>query len=635
MTGMRLDIKEDVLFGLFLQTYLNCKDTKKIAIRKKQYGKWRKYTWQDYYHNAVWIGSGLLKLSLEHGDKVTIIGDNDPEWIFAEMGTLAIGGVAIGCHVDSTPTEIKYILNHSETRFIFAKDQEAVDKVLSIASEIPALKKIIYWDPKGLWSYEEQLLSSWEELIRLGQGMQRENPEFFQHAAERVKPDDLAFLMYTSGTTRLPKAAMYSHRIWINSIAAHRSYWEILPHYNEVVYVSPAWAAGQMYVSRHTTDGHTANFAENPGTVQENIKEIAPHVIFYTPRLWEDVISAINRRIGDSAPLNRLVYKYALKVGYKIADCHFNNVRPNLFWRAAYALCHVLVFRPLKDFFGLVRVKAAFTGGGTLGPDSFRFLTALGLNIRQVYGASELINIAAHRDRDVKFESVGKKTCEELTITEEGEIIARDKSLFIGYYKDQNLYQECVRDGWFHTGDAGHMDNDGHLIFWDRLSDLKQLKGGAKFSPLYIESRLRFSPYIRDAICVGGDREYIAVLVAIDFEDVGKWAERRKIAYTTFVDLSQRPEVLDLVKGEVQVVNDTLPEWSRVLKLVNLPKELDPDEAELTRTRKLRRGFVEERYREIIEAIYDGKEELSTQVKVQYRDGTEKLLKAKLKITSM
>jgi long-chain acyl-CoA synthetase len=276
----------------------------------------------------------------------------------------------------------------------------------------------------------------------------------------------------------------------------------------------------------------------------------------------------------------------------------------------------------------------AFTSAGSLAPESFRFLRALGLNIKQVYGSSEAPIISFHRDGDVKFHSVGPKGCDELAITEEGEIIVKDSGLFVDYYKDPEATKESLRDGWFHTGDAGYLDDDGHLIFWDRLSDLRQLKGGARFSPLYIESRLRFSPYISDAICVGGDKEYVAVLIAIDFENVGRWAERRKIPYTTFVDLSQRPEVIDLVKGEVQVVNDTLPEWSKVLKLVNLPKELDPDEAELTRTRKLRRAFVEERYSEIIEAIYEGMQELSTQVKVQYRDGTERVIQFKLEIVN-
>ena len=634
MASLSLNVNEDVMFSLLFHAYLKYKDTKKIAMRKKGLGRWRDYTWEDYYQNVVWVGAGLLALGLEHGDKVAIIGDNDPEWALAVMGAFCVGGVGVGLFVDSLPAEIKYILNHSGASFVFAKDQEAVDKILSIASEVPTLKKVVYWDPKGLWIYAEPLLLSWEELIKRGQSLQREKPELFQHAVERVTPDDTSSIAYTSGTSGLPKAARYTHRFQIKRIASVLRLEEVQPYYDEVLYVSPAWALGQARLDLHLATGHTLNFPESPQTVQQNIREIAPHSIVYSSRLWEDIISSIDRKIDDSGPINRFVYKYALKVGYKIADCLFNKVKPNLFWRMAYAVCHALVFRLIKDDLGLVRIVNAFTSAGSLGPESFRFLRALGLNIKQVYGLSEAPIVSFHRDGDVKFHSVGTKGCDELAITEEGEIVVRDSGLFVDYYRDPEATKKSFRDGWFHTGDAGYLDDDGHLIFWDRLSDLRQLKGGARFSPLYIESRLRFSPYISDAICVGGDKEYVGVLIAIDFENVGKWAERRKIPYTTFVDLSQRPEVIDLVKGEVQVVNDTLPEWSKILKLVNLPKELDPDEAELTRTRKLRRAFVEERYSEIIEAIYEGREELSTQVKVQYRDGTERVIQSKLKIVN-
>ncbi len=629
-----LNVREDVMFSLLLHSYLKYRDTKKVAMRKKRYGRWWDYTWQDYYQNVLWVGAGLLALGLEHGDKVAIMGDNDPEWVFAVMGAFAVGGVGVGVFVDSLPTEIKYILNHSEASFVFAKDQEAVDKVLSIAGELPTLKKVIYWDPKGLWAYTEPLLVSWEELIRGGQTVQREKPELFQHAVERLSPDDTSSISYTSGTGGLPKGARYTHGFQVRRIASVLRMEEIPPSYDEVLYVSPAWALGQARLDLHLATGHTLNFPESPQTVQANIREIAPHSIVYASRLWEDIISAINRRIDDSGPINRFIYKWALKVGYKIADFHFNKVKPNLFWRMTYAVSYALVFRPIKDDLGFVRTVNAFTAAGSLAPESFRFLRALGLNIKQVYGLSEAPIVSFHRDGDVKFHTVGPKGCDELAITEEGEIVVKDRGLFVDYYKDSEATGERFRDGWFHTGDAGYLDEDGHLVFWDRLSDLRQLKSGARFSPLYIESRLRFSPYIRDAICVGGAREYVAVLIAIDFENVGKWAERRKVAYTTFADLSQRPEVLELVKGEVQVVNNTLPEWSKILKVVNLPKELDPDEAELTRTRKLRRAFVEERYQEIIETIYEGKEELSTQVKVQYRDGTERVIQSKLKIVS-
>ena len=566
---------------------------------------------------------------------VAIIGDNDPEWIFAQMGILSIGCVGVGLYVDSSAVEIKYILEDSGAKVVFAKDQEAVDKILSIAEDLHIIK-VIFWDPKGLWTYTDSVLVSWEDLILMGQNLQKEKAELFKHAVEGVKPDDTSVLMYTSGTSGQPKAARYTHRSTTKRIEAILLMERIMPFYDEVLYVSPAWSAGQAFIERHLVTGHTLNFPENPETVQKNIREIAPHTIFYSSRLWEDLISTINRRINDSSWLNRMAYKYALKVGYKIADYHFKKENPNLLWKIAYALCNALVFRSIKDRLGLIRVVNAFTSGGSLGPESFRYLRAIGLNIKQAYGLAEAAVLTFHQDGDVKFESVGSgRSCDELAITEEGEIIVKGEGFFIDYYKNPELTEKCFTNDWFHTGDAGYIDEDGHLIFWDRLSDLKQLKSGAKFSPLYIESRLRFSHYIRDVMCIGGDREYVTILIAIDFENVGKWAERLKIPYTTFVDLSQRPEVLELIKQEVQTVNNTLPEWSKVMKLLNLPKEFDPDESELTRTRKLRRNVIHDRYKEVIEAMYEGKEEISTQVKVQYRDGTEKLLHAKLKIMSL
>ena len=636
MTSVNLNVKEDVTFGLLLHSYLKYKDTKKVALRKKRLGKWQGYSWEDYYRNVVWVGSGLLKLGLEHGDKVTILGDNDPEWLFAELGTLSIGGVGIGLYVDSIAPEVKHILNHSESKFVFAKDQEAVDKVLSIANEVPTLKKVIYWDPKGLWFYDNPLLINLEELIRIGQEAEKEKPELFKQAAERVQPDDMCILNYTSGTTGQPKGAMYTYHTALERstiLLLHME--EIESYYDEIFYISPAWVAGQLSIERHLAIGHTLNFPEGPETVQANIREIAPQTIFYPSRLWEDIISSVNREINDSGAVNRFMYKRALKVGYRIADCHFNKVKPSLSWRMAYALSYVLIFKPLKDRLGLTRVTGALTSGGSLGPDSFRFISALGLNLKQAYGLSEAAAIAYHRDGNVKFESVGTKATDELAITDEGEIVVKGRGLFVDYYKDTELTKQVMKDGWLHTGDAGYIDEDEHLFFWDRMSDLKYLRDGTRFSPLYIESRLRFSPYIKDPICVGGDKEYITVMVAIDFNNIGKWAERHRIPYTTFVDLSQRPEVLELIKNELQTVNATLPDWSAIKKLVNLPKELDPDEAELTRTRKLRRKLIEDRYSEIIEAIYAGKEEVSAEVQVKYRDGTERLLHAELKITDV
>jgi long-chain acyl-CoA synthetase len=379
------------------------------------------------------------------------------------------------------------------------------------------------------------------------------------------------------------------------------------------------------------------NFPEKPETVREDLREIAPQVLLFSSRLWENVASMVQMKISESSALNRFFYNLLLPIGYKVADMRFRKEEPNLFWKALYALADLVMFRPLRDKIGLLKVRAAYTAGAALNPDVLRFFQAIGVNLKQLFGSTEAIIHTLHRDDDIKVETVGPPVPGvKVAISEEGEILVKSDAVFCGYYKNPDATRKALKDGWFHTGDAGYFDDDGHLIYLDRVKDLLELAGGAKFSPQYIEGKLKFSPYIRDTMVVGGkDKAYVTAIVNIDFDNVGEWAEKHHIAYTTFVDLSQKPEVYDLIRKDVERVNSILPPPARVRKFVLLHKEFDPDEAELTRTRKLRRTFMESRYQNIIEAMYGDRDRVMVQAEVKYRDGRTGVVETAVKIYSL
>jgi long-chain acyl-CoA synthetase len=399
----------------------------------------------------------------------------------------------------------------------------------------------------------------------------------------------------------------------------------------------PGWIAEQANgLATSMQTGMIMNFPEEQETVQENIREIAPHVLLYPSRLWEGVVSNIQVKISDAPWYKRLIYNICMPIGYKVADISIEGRKPNLFWRSLYGVAELIVFRPLRDKHGLIRTRVPYSAGAVLGPDILRFFRAIGLKLRQLYGVTEASVPTAHTEQEMKFESVGTPLLGViLRLSEEGEIMVEKSTCFRGYHKDAEATDKVIdKQGWYHTGDAGYIDEDGHLIYIDRMSDMRQLSDGTRFSPQYIESRLKFSPYIKDAFAVGGEeRDFVGAIISIDFQNVGNWAEKKRIPYTTFVDLSQKPEVCELIRKEVQKVNRTLPERSRVKGAVNLHKEFDADEAELTRTRKLRRTFVEDRYKELAEAVYGEREELVVSAPVIYRDGRKGVVSTKIRVT--
>ncbi len=615
----------------------------KIAMRQKEYGIWREYTWQESYEQVRDFGLGLVALGLQRGDHIASVGDNDRQYIWAYIAMLAVGGVQVGMFTDTNAQEMKYLINHSDARFVLAKDQEQCDKVLEIKQELPQVQRVIYWDARGLWNYDDPWLISFEEVQRLGRELAAREPERFEIETALGRKEDLAVLCYTSGTTGLPKGAMLNNNGLVFSCLAFN---EVDPRYDDDNHVSilPMGWIGEhiLGVAPHCVFGIVMNFPEEPETVRSDIREIAPEGILYNSRLWDSQVGLVQVKMKEASWLNRQLYNIFLPVGYKVADKKFVNERIGLGLQAAYFLGDRLLFRPLRDNLGLSKIRAAYTAGSTLSPDAMRFFHALGINLKQIYGSTEVSGGAtAHYDGDIKFASVGRPVPGvDVMISPEGEILITSPAVFIGYYKNEeataeSLYIDRAGRRWFRTGDAGYIDEDGHVIYLDRLKDMITLANGEKFSPQFIEGRLKFSPYVRDVMVIGGGREFVTALITIDFENTGNWAEKKRIGYTTFTDLSQKAEVYELIRQAIAEVNSSLPPDGRVRRFVLMHKEFDADEAEVTRSRKLRRGFLSERYHDLIEAMYSDRTAVQLKTQVVYQDGSEGTLDTTIHIQSV
>jgi len=608
------------------------------AMCMKKFGIWQRYSWEDCYEKVKYFSLGLVSLGLKPGDVVCIIGDNEPEWFWGEFATQAAGGIVTGIFVDSIPSEVKYIATHSEAKFAIVNDQEQTDKFLEIKGELPSLKKVIYWDPKGLKNYNDPILISFTEVMKLGKEYEQTHPGLFAQNVDKGKGDDTAFIYYTSGTTGLPKGAILTHRALINTAQGFISRYPLSEKDDLISNFPAAWVGDSFFATiPHLLTGARLNFPEEPETIAEDTREVGPNFVIYGPRQWEGLVSEIQVKMIDANPLKRFFYNLFLPVGHKIADANFQNKKPNLLWRALHGIAYILVFRPLKDKLGLSKVRFAVTGSSVLSLDTFRLIHAIGIELRQNYASTEAGFISSHGKGEIMFESVGRPALNtEVRITDEGELLVRSDCMFRGYHKDPKKTAATLIDDWCHTGDAVNIDDKGHMIFMDRLDHMGELSSGIKYAPQYIEGRLRFSPYIKDAMVIGGkDKDFVSAIINIDFAMVGKWAERNRLPYTTFVDLSQKKEVADLVQKDLVRVNSYLPESARVRKFVLMHKEFDPDEAELTRTRKLRREFMEERYRDLIERIYSDGEEIKVEAAVTYRDGRKGMVTTSIKVRTV
>jgi long-chain acyl-CoA synthetase len=607
----------------------------RAAMAMKSFGVWRRYSWEEYYQKVKYFSLGLVSLGMKEGDVVCIIGDNEPEWFWAEFATQSAGGIVTGIFVDSIPSEVKYVAEHSGAKFAIVNDQEQTDKFLEIKDELPELKKVIYWDPKGLRNYDDPILASFADIIKLGREYEEEHPGQFEQSVAKGQGSDVAFIYYTSGTTGLPKGAVLTHESLINTAHAFVDRYPLNEDDDLISNFPAAWVGDSFFATiPHLLSGARLNFPEEPETIAEDTREVGPNFVIYGPRQWESLVSEIQVKMFDAHPLKRFVYNLFLPVGYKMADFNFEGRKPDLFWRLLYGIAYFCLFRALKDQLGLSKVKFAVTGSSVLSLDTFRLIHAIGIELRQNYGSTEAGLISSHGQGEIKFESVGRPAIgTEVRITDEGELLVRSDCLFNGYHRDSQKTVETLIDGWCRTGDAVNIDDDGHLLFIDRMDHMGQLRSGIKYAPQYVEGRLRFSPYIKDAMVIGGkDKDFVSAIINIDFSMVGKWAERNHIPFTTFVDLSQKEEVAELVQKDLVRVNGYLPETARVRRFVLMHKEFDADEAELTRTRKLRREFMEERYKDLIGAMYSDGQEVKVEAPVTYRDGRKGVVTTSIKV---
>jgi len=625
----------DTIPKLFLDQYRKLGKTQ-IAVYQKDRGIWQPYIWQHQYETVKYFALGLVSLGQKPRDTVSIVGDSDRHWYWTRWAVLAVGGVVAGMYADSIPSELKYVAEDSDSKFVVADDQEQVDKMLEIIDELPLLEKIIYWDPKGLRNYEDPSLIYYQDVIALGREYESSHPDAFQELCEAVQPDDYAFLVYTSGTSAAPKGAILTHQIALAGVSSYLTVEPAYPGDRFFAPPTPAWIAGPLWSLMALMSGAIMFYPEEAETIQDDTREIAPDIVLYGARFWESIASTILAKMVDASALKRFFYFRMLPIGYRVARLRMVDKNVSLFWRAAYYVADWLVFRPLRDKFGLIRTRVGITAGAMTSPDTFVFFNAIGIKLKQSYGMTEAIPITHHREGDVRFESVGVPVPgTEIRISNEGEIQVRAPNVFKGYYKKMDKFEESVQNGWLKTGDAGHISEDGHVVYYDRVAELRELRSGNKYAPQFVESRLRFSPYIKDVMSLGGpERDFVAALINIDPETCARWAETNKINYTTFADLSQKPEIMELVKKDVIRVNRDLDDFSKVMKFANLPKELDPDEAELTRTRKLRRGFLEERYKDLIEALYSDSDSYVSESTITYRDGRTGTPSTEVKINS-
>ncbi len=633
----RVPAEQDTLSKAFLQRVDELGDA--VAQRKKRYGIWQEYSWNEVYEHVADFGMGLLRLGFQPRQTLAIIGENDPEMYWSQIAAHALHGQTCCVFSDASAQDIHYVINSTDTTVVCAQDQEQVDKMLEIKAANPQILKVIYWEERGLWSYEDDWLASYDEIETIGAGLRQEQPERFDELARTTESSDTIILSMTSGTTSLPKFAEVTHYQLVHGHAITEEYVDTLKSDNWLSFSPMAWLAEQGFgFAPHLLKGVQVNFPEGPETVPIDMREIAPAGLLFPSRVWENLARVVQFRINDSSWLNRQMYRLFMPIAYRAID-HEDEQTPIppplrfLRWLGEYA-----IFEPLRDKLGLTRARNVLTAGAMLSSDIIRFFRAIGIELRQFYGSTESFG-TLHVRGDVHFETVGVIVPGvEIKIAENQEILIRTEARFKGYYRQPDKTGEALDvEGWYYTGDAGHIsEKTGHLIYLERVKDMIELSSGEKFSPQYIEGRTKFSPYVQDMMTIGGvEMDFVSAIIVIDFQNVSRWAEKRGIAFTTYVDLSQREEVYEIIRHELRAINESLPAYAQVKRFVILHKEFDADEAELTRTRKLRRGALHEKYHDLLDAIYGSRRQVRVSAEVKYRDGRTGTVETELKVADV
>ena len=614
------------------------------AMREKEYGIWQIVTWAEYADQVRRFALGLAALGFRRGDKLAVIGDNRRRLYFAQLAAQSLGGISLAVYQDSIASELGYVLEHAETKIIVAENEEQVDKLFEIRERLGNVEKVVFDDPRGLELVDDPWLAPFPDVQAMGDAFGRQHPEYFDRELAAGKGADTAMLCYTSGTTGAPKGAMLTNDNLLSSVDESKvaEDWRAgdeLISYLPMAWVGDAW----LSVAAAVRFGLTINCPESRETMRRDFREIGVNVMVAPPAYWEGMLTRVQVLMGEADWLKRGLFRGFMNVAVRVERMRQAGEPVPAGIAVGNAVGEWLVRRPLLDLLGFTKVRRAYTGGAPLGPDTFDFIRAMGLNLKQLYGMTETSSACVYQpDGEASSETVGRPLAStEIRISESGEILLRGPQMFHGYYKNEKATGETIDgEGWLASGDAGFVDDRGHLRVIDRAKDVSHLNDGTMFAPQFLENKLKFSPYIKEAVTLGKDRGYVAAIVNIDLEAMENWAERKGVAYTGYQDLSQKDEVYDLIHGEVERINRSLEAdralaGARIRRFLILNKELDADDGEITRTRKIRRGVIADRYQALIDALYGDHGRVETDITVTYEDGSTGTIHADLRVMDM
>ena len=615
------------------------------AMREKEYGIWQTLTWGHMAKMVEHMAAGLHQAGLQRGDHMIVIGANRPRLYATMLAVQSLGAVPIPLYQDAAAPECVYPINNAEVTFAFAEDQEQVDKLLEIRDQCPQLAHIFYDDPRGMRNYDEPGLAAVDELLAAGKAFSGIHTGFFAEQVGQNKPSDVAAMFFTSGTTGNPKGVVHTHDSLFNRARAGADFDKLGPNEEVLAYLPPAWIGQNIFsYAQWLACGYVVNCPESSATVSIDLKEIGPTYYFAPPRVFEGLLTSVMIRMEDAGSIKRNMFHAFMNVAKRVGPALMDGKEVALGDRLAYALGNVLVYGPLRNTLGFSRVRVAYTAGEAIGPDLFTFYRSIGINLKQLYGSTETaVFVCLQPDHEARADTVGVPCAGvEIKVADNGEILVKSPGLLKEYYKNPAATAEVLTpEGWYHTSDAGFIDSHGHLKIIDRVKDVGRIKGGAfdgaMFAPKYVENKLKFFQHIKEVVAYGDGRDKVCVLINIDMEAVGNWAERRNLPYAGYTDLAQKSQVYELIKECVEKVNadlsvDTMLAGSQVSRFLVLHKELDADDGELTRTNKVRRGFIADKYKVLVDALYEGKTSQFIETQVKFEDGRTGSVSATLRI---
>ena len=618
------------------------------ALREKEYGIWQTTTWRELADEVAALACGMAEAGLSRGQHIVIVGDNRPRLYACMLAAQSVGAIPVPLYQDAVAAEMVFPINNAEVAFAVVEDQEQVDKLIEVREKCPQLARIWYDDPRGLRKYDEPGLASLDALIEVGRARQQREPGLFEAAVARVQPEDVASMFFTSGTTGNPKGVVHTHQTLLDRARAGADFDKLSASEEVLAYLPPAWIGQNIFsYAQWLACGYVVNCPESAATVTIDMKEIGPTYYFAPPRVFEGLLTSVTIRMEDAGAVKKWLFKTFMEVARRVGPDRMDGKAVSFVDHLLWKLGNLFVYGPLRNTLGLSRVRVAYTAGEAIGPDLFTFYRSIGINLKQLYGSTETaVFVCLQPDHEARADTVGVPIAGvEIKLASNGEILVKSAGLLKGYYKNPEATAEVLTpDGWYHTGDAGFLDSHGHLKIIDRAKDVGRILGGpndgAMFAPKYVENKLKFFPHIKEAVAFGDRREKVCAFINIDFEAVGNWAERRNLPYAGYTDLAGKPEVLELIRDCVEKVNADLAQddklaGSQISRFLVLHKELDADDGEMTRTRKVKRGFINDKYQVLVDAMYGGKSEQFIETAVKFEDGRSGSVSATLKIVDV